>query len=430
VRRAGEKALDCLTGVDVRTVRSQSAVSSVAVPDTDAYLERLAELAVAFGANVQPGQIVGVQSAIGKEELTRAIAAAAYRHGAKFVDAVYFDPYVKRARIEHASGETLDFVPSWYGERALSLGVERAARIGLSGPGDPSIFDGLDPERLGRDRLPWLKETGLLVNQRTTNWTAVPGPTREWACLVHPDLDPDQAYERLWQEIGHVCRLDEPDPVAAWTARLDVLLENAAKLSALRLDAVHLEGPGTDLTIGLLPGSRWHAANFLTVDDLEHHPNLPTEEVFTTPDPKRADGHVAATKPLELGGTVVRGLRVRFEGGKAVEIDADEGAEILRGRTASDEGGSRLGEVALVDREGRIGPLGTVFYDTLLDENAASHVALGRGFEFVVDPADHSRINQSEIHIDFMIGSNDLSVTGIATSGERVPLLRDGNWQI
>jgi aminopeptidase len=390
---------------------------------------RLADLAVSFGANVQPGQIVAVHSTIGKEGLTRAIAASAYRHGAKFVDVVYFDPHVKRARIEYAAEETLDFVPSWMGERMLALGEQRAARIGLSGPSEPHLFDDLDQERLGRDRLPWLKETGTLVNERTTNWLAIPGPSPGWAELVFPDLPPAEALDRLWQEIAHVCRLDDPDPVSVWNERLETLTRNAKRLTELRLDAVHFEGPGTDLRVGLLPGSNWDAAGFTTVDGIEHRPNLPTEEVFTTPDPERVDGFVSATKPLELQGTIVRGLRVRFENGRAVEIDADSGAETLRGRASSDDGGARLGEVALVDREGRIGPLGTVFYDTLLDENAASHIALGRGFEFAVASEYQDRINQSAIHIDFMIGSNEVDVTGISTSGERIPLLRGGAWQ-
>jgi aminopeptidase len=199
-----------------------------------------------------------------------------------------------------------------------------------------------------------------------------------------------------------------------------------------RFDALHYEGPGTDLTVGLLPSASWQAARFETVDGIEHMPNLPTEEVFTTPDPERVDGHVTATKPLVLiDGTVVRGLSVSFEGGRAVKIDAETAAETMRTICARDEGAARVGEIALVDREGRIGALDTVFYDTLLDENAASHIAFGQGFPFLIeDDAVRERSNSSEIHVDFMIGSDTLEVTGITTAGERVPVLRDGNWQI
>ena len=246
-----------------------------------------------------------------------------------------------------------------------------------------------------------------------------------------PQLDAEAAYEQLAEEIVHVCRLDEPDPAAAWQARIGELSAVGERLNALGLDALHYEGPGTDLTVGLLPSSSWIGALSTTVDGLEHLPNVPTEEVFTTPDPERADGHVRSTMPLVLvDGSIVRGLEARFEGGRAVHIDAEEGAELIRARTARDEGASRLGEVALVDRESRIGQLGTVFYETLLDENAASHIALGSGFSFGVQTdEDRARVNESAIHIDFMIGGNDVDVTGLTADGERVPLLRDGVWQ-
>jgi aminopeptidase len=236
--------------------------------------------------------------------------------------------------------------------------------------------------------------------------------------------------ERLWQEIVHICRLDEDDPVAAWIARQDELVAVSGRLTELGLDALHFEGPGTDLRVGLLPTSRWLSARFETVDGIVHMPNLPSEEVFTVPDPLRVDGEVRSTKPLVVGGTIVRGLRVGFEGGRAVSIDADEGGALLAQYAARDEGASRLGEVALVDAAGRIGPLDTVFYDTLIDENAASHIALGSAYEFTAGEEDHERINRSQIHIDFMIGSPDVDVTGVMASGERVPVLRGGIWQI
>jgi len=181
----------------------------------------------------------------------------------------------------------------------------------------------------------------------------------------------------------------------------------------------------------MLPTHTWWAADFTTRGGLRHFPNLPTEEVFTTPDPLRTEGHVTSTMPLVLGdGTIIRGLKVRFEAGKAVEITADENAEALRAKLAVDDGGVHLGELALVDRHGRIGPLDTVFYDTLLDENARSHIALGSGFEFLVEDDDVARVNRSATHVDFMIGSPELEVDGVTADGERVPLLRGGDWQI
>jgi aminopeptidase len=390
----------------------------------------LAALAV-HGANVQPGQVVGLGAYLGQEELVRAIAAAAYERGALFVDVWYFDPLVKRARVAHADPETLDFVPSWYGARFDALGERRDARIHLAGVTAPNALDGLDPSLAGRDQLPYLKEIPRIVGERTTNWTIVPCPHPAWAKLVHRDLDDEAAYARLWRELWHVLRLDEEDPARAWDDRMDTLRRNAETLAARRFDAIELHGPGTELTVGLLPSATWWAADFSTVDGLRHFPNLPTEEVFTTPDPERTEGYVAATRPLVFrDGTIVRGLRVRFERGRAVEIDADENADALRAKTELDEGAARLGELALVDRHGRIGPLGTVFYDTLLDENAASHIALGNGFEFLVNDEDAGRVNRSATHIDFMIGSNELDVTGVTSGGERVPILRGGDWQI
>jgi aminopeptidase len=391
--------------------------------------EALAALAV-HGANVQAGQVVAVGAYVGQEKLARAVAAAAYERGAIFVDVSYFDPYVKRARIAHADPDTLDFVPSWYGARFEALGERRDARIHLAGTTAPNALAGLDPALAGRDELPYVKEIPRLVSARTTNWTIVPCPHPEWGKLVHPDLDDAAAYERLWQDLWHVLRLDDDDPTKAWDARMDTLRRNAETLAARRFDAIELRAPGTELTIGLLPTATWWAADFSTVDGLRHFPNLPTEEVFTTPDPGRTNGHATATKPLVFrDGTIVRGLRVTFEDGRAVRIEADENQDALRSKMELDDGASRLGELALVDRQGRIGPLDTVFYDTLLDENAASHIALGNGFPFLVEEPDAPRVNVSKTHIDFMIGSNELEVTGVTAGGERVPVLRDGDWQ-
>jgi aminopeptidase len=393
-------------------------------------LARFADLLVGFAANVQPGQLVAVGSELGKEPLTRAIAASAYRRGARYVDVQYADPFVRRARIEHGSDEALATVPSWLGERILALGEQRCARIALSGPAAPGLLEDLDPARIGADRSQALREAGKVLNERTTNWTIAPCPTPGWASLVHPDLPAEQALRRLWEQVAHVCRLDEPDPVAAWRERMRALASVAERLSDARFDAIRFEGPGTDLTVGLLGSSRWLSATFSTADGLPHVPNLPSEEVFTTPDPRRADGVVRATKPLMVAGGRIEGLTVRFEGGRAVQVDAERGAETLRALTRHDDGGARLGEVALVDAAGRIGPLETVFYDTLLDENAASHLALGQGFAFAVDGDDAARINQSEIHIDFMIGGSDVEVTGVTREGRRVPVLRGGEWAV
>jgi aminopeptidase len=393
-------------------------------------LERFAQLAVDFSANVQPGQIVTIEGETGMEPVIRAVAERAYERGARFVDVVYFDPYVKKARLQLAAEDTLDFVPEWYGKRMLQLGDVHAARIVLVPRVSPGIMNGVDPRRAGRDQLPDIQERLEVINKRLVNWTIMPVPTQPWAEIVYPDLESEAALARLTEELTHVCRLDEDDPVAAWRERRETLHSVAERLTERHFDAVRLHGPGTDLTVGLLPTSVWEGGSAKTVDGIEHMPNVPTEEVYTTPDPTRAEGIVRTTKPLDVGGTIIRGLEVRFEGGRAVDIQAESGADVLRERAAYDADASRLGELALVDREGRIGTLGTTFYNTLLDENAASHIALGNAYEIAVSAEDVPNINKSAIHIDFMIGGDDVQVTGITHDGDEVPVLRDGSWQI
>jgi aminopeptidase len=397
----------------------------------DALLRRYADLIVEVGANVQPGQIVWIVAEPRAAPLVRLVAAAAYARGALFVDPWYFDPWVKRARLEHAADDTLEFVPDWTPAALLGIGEHHGVRISITPQVPPGLLTGIDPARAGRDGLPAVKENFDVINARSTNWTVVPWPSPEWARLVHPGLGDDAAVAKLWEQLEFVLRLDEPDAAAAWHARLAQLHDAGKRIDAHRFDALHFVGPGTDLTVGLLPTSRFSSETpgMQTVDGIVHAPNLPTEEISSAPDPLRVDGIVTATKPLDVSGSVIENLRVRFEGGRAVEIEGD-GAEALRARAAKDEGASRLGEVALVDREGRIGKTDTVFFNTLLDENAASHLALGNAYAISVGDEDRDRINRSAIHIDFMIGSDDVAVTGITSDGAEVPVLRGGVWQV
>jgi aminopeptidase len=396
-------------------------------------LERYADLIVSVGANVQPGQVVAIDASPEAAPLVHTIARLAYERGARYVDVGYFDGAVKRIRAQHAREETLDWAPPWIGRRLLDLGELDAARIVLTPLLPPALLEGVDPARAGKDRLPSVPELFKVIDDRSIAWTISPYPLAGWARAVYPDVDEGEAVDLLWQDVIHVCRLDEPDPAAAWVARIDEIWQRAQKLDELDLDALHFEGPGTDLTVGLLPSSRFakEGGAAHTRTGVRHMPNLPTEEMYTTPDPERTEGVVAATKPLDVSGSVVDGLRVRFEGGRVVGIEADTNADALRMRVATDEGASRLGEVALVDRESRIGKLGRVFFNTLLDENAASHIALGDAYAMpIADPADLPRINESAIHVDFMIGSDDVTVTGRTKDGRDVTVMRGGSWQI
>jgi aminopeptidase len=309
------------------------------------------------------------------------------------------------------------------------LGALHGAVISLAGDPAPGLYDDIDAQRLGRDAIV-LPEWGQVVGERSVNWTIVPAPTREWAAAIHPDLPADAALERLWTQIERICRLDEPDPAGAWRARSAGLAACAARLTGAGLESLHFEGDGTDLHVGLLPGTAWMGGGITTTWGREHLPNLPTEEVFTSPDPERTEGVVRSTKPLLVGGRAVTGLRMRFEGGRAVEIDADSGADLVRELAHRDDGAARLGEVALVDGSGRVGELDTIFRHTLLDENAASHIAIGRGFPFLADgPATAQRINISAVHTDFMIGGPGIRVSGRTSDGREVDVLGpDGTW--
>ncbi len=367
---------------------------------------------------------------LGQEDVARAIAAECYRRGAHQVEVRYGDPYVNLARLRLAPDEALGSVLPWVRRRPEEMAELRCAWIALSGPAAPGLLDQIDPARIGRDSVA-LVEWNRVIDERTVAWTIVPGPSAAWAGLVFPDLPADAALERLWEALERILRLDEPDPVAAWRERSAQLTTAAARLDRAGLDSLRFVGPGTDLTVGLISGVRWAGGGLSTAWGREHVPNLPTEEVFTSPDPERTEGVVTATKPLLVSGRAIDGLRVRFEAGRAVQIDADDGVSLLRELVRRDADGNRLGEVALVDASGRVGPSGIVFQDTLLDENAASHIAFGAGFGHLArDPSTAARINSSAVHTDFMIGGPEVTVTAVTGDGREVPVLIDGAWAL
>ncbi len=392
-----------------------------------ARLDRYADLAVRVGANVQPGQLVEVMANVEHADVARAVARSAYRAGASYVDLRYSDPHVRRALIEHGAEDVLSWTPPWLLERIRSFGRERAAIIALTGDAEPDLLADLPGERVGRARMLDLAAEGTKqMNERLNNWTVVGVPNEGWARQMFGEPD----VERLWELVEHCVRLDLDDPVEAWGEHVARLGARVAQLDALGIDSLRFRGPGTDLTVGLLPQSLWQGCESLTADGLTYVANMPTEEVFTTPDWRRTDGVVRSTRPLALYGRIIRGLELRFESGQIVDVRADEGAEVVTGQLSSDERAPFLGEVALVDGTSRIGRTGVTFFDTLFDENATCHVAYGAAYAEAVDGGLIEGVNVSTVHTDFMIGGPDVHVDAVTRAGDVVPLLRDDVWQL
>jgi aminopeptidase len=389
--------------------------------------DRYAELAVRVGANVQPGQLVEVLARVEHAPVARAVTRAAYRAGAAYVDVYYSDQHIRRALIEGAADELLSWTPPWLLKRAKQVGDERAAVVALTGDAEPNLLADLPGERVGKARMLELaEESNRQINEQLNNWTVIGVPNAGWAQQMfgEPDL------ERLWQAVEFTVRLDEDDPVAAWRAHVKRIGNRARTLNDLQIDSLHFEGPGTDLRVGLLPESRWQGCESLTATGLPYVANMPTEEVFTTPDMRRTEGFVRSTRPLALYGRIVKGLEVRFEAGRIVDVKADEGADVVQGQLHTDETAGFLGEVALVDGTSRIGQTGLTFFDTLFDENTTCHVAYGGAYAEAVEGGVIEGVNVSNVHTDFMVGGPEVDVDAVTRDGTVVPLLRNDVWQL
>ena len=407
-------------------------VPSVALTG-DERLRRYAELAVRVGANVHPGQDVVVTCLVEHAEIARAIVREAYRAGAKHVIVQYGDLHTRRAAIELGPEEELGWSAPYMLDWVGRWDEENPALISLTGNPDPDLLAGLDPALVGRSepkdlRLAYLES----IRGRHINWVIVAAPNEGWATQVFGEPD----VERLWDAVAMATRLFEADPVAAWKAHAENLQRRADALNELGFDALHFNGPGTDLKVGLLSGTQWQCASTSTAKGIEHIPNVPTEEVFTSPDWRRTEGTVRSTYPLLTAGARVSGLELRFEAGKVVDVNADSGAEIIRQQIGSDEQAPYVGEIALVDGSSPVKRTGLVFCDTLFDENATCHMALGDGMPETLD-ADIPRdellahgVNVSGIHVDFMIGGEDVDVDGLDRDGNATPIIRGDVWQL
>lgn len=410
------------------------------MPSTDfeTKLDRYAEVIVKIGLNVQPDQRVLVYAVPEAMPLVRLVAKHAYRAGATLVTPQYADDAMTRIRIENAPPGSLEVFPEWLADGRLRSAQNGDALLSIGGP-RPNYFAGLDTQALTtlqRTAGRYNKAASEYVSRCDINWLAVAVPTPEWADKLFPELPADQRQARLWDVLFDLCRVSTPDPYAAWQAHIDDLRGRMEYLNAKQYRELRYTGPGTDLKVGLVENHLWEGAAAHLPSGLAFVPNIPTEEVFTMPHREHTSGIVRATMPLDRSGVLIEDFSLRFEAGHVVEVQAASGEEILRGIIDTDDGAGRLGEVALVPNNSPIAQSGLLFLNTLFDENAASHLALGQNYPTTIrngtslsdDELFAAGGNRSLVHVDFMIGSGEIDVDGVAADGSVEPVMRDGNW--
>jgi aminopeptidase len=401
-------------------------------------LNQLAEVAVRVGLGLQAGQELLMTASLDALPLARRITEQAYRAGASLVTTLYTDDEAALMRYRFAPDESFDRAANWLYDGMGAAFKSGAARLAIAG-GNPALLSNEDPAKVSRANRavsqayrPALE----LITRHAINWTIVASATPAWAAAVFPDDAPDVALAKLWDAIFETSRINGNDPVAAWKAHDAGLHNRAARLNEKRYSALQYRGPGTDFRLGLADDHLWLGGGTTAGNGLYCIPNMPTEEVFTTPHKERADGTVTATKPLSHQGTMIEGIQVRFEKGRIVEARASRGQEVLQKLIDTDEGARRLGEVALVPHSSPISASGMLFFNTLFDENAASHIALGQAYSSCLRDGDKltpeqlaaKGANDSLIHVDWMIGSGKLDIDGITASEVAEPLMRQGEW--
>jgi aminopeptidase len=400
-------------------------------------LARYADAIVQASLQVGEGDSLIVQAQPEHRELSVAIAESAYRAGAQFVEIVTADPLVTRARLLHGSDEAIGALSPWSRRRFREVSGPGGALVQIAGDGVAGYLDGVPPERIATDFTRLSKQIAFLrraqLNLRAA-WTIAAWPTDHWAGQVYPKLEPLKAKRRLAQDLLRFSRLADEDGkgTSGWLKHLRTIGRRGEKLTKLGLAGLELRGPGTELDLGFVPGTRWLGGPEKLVDGRITAPNMPTEEVFTSPDARATNGTFRCTFPLSFRGRLIEGLRGEFSNGRLVrlEADSDDDRDFVAAYIDSDRMGRRLGEVALVDASSRIGQTGRIYYNTLLDENAAAHIAFGSGFGGTRSETPARGVNRSSTHLDVMIGSAEVEVTGIDSRGRRVPLIRNGAWQI
>ena len=400
----------------------------------DRTLERYADAIVRSCLEIGPGDLLAVHGEPAHRELILALTRVAYAAGAHYVDVAFVEPAVRRARVDYADPETLDYQPPWAERRLRDVAKAHGASISINGPSAPMLMNGADPGRAARERssrIPGQRVYLREVQRNALRFCVVAYPVEGWCAPVYPELDPAAATRQVAADLASFCRVADEDPADAWDRHVAMLSARAAWLNELGLDRIVLRAPGTELEVGMARGGKWCAADETTIHGDRFRANMPTEEVFTSPDPRRTSGSFRCTRPLTLDGRRIDGIHGRFANGRLVEIgaDNDDDRSYLASYTSRDRGAGRLGEVALVDATSRIGATGRTYGITLLDENAASHIAFGSGYSSTRYP-DGARVNNSQIHVDVMIGAPEMEVTGYTTAGQPVPIVRDGLLQL
>ena len=402
-----------------------------------ASLARYADAIVRASLGIEKGDTLVVDGEPEHRELLVAIAESAYRAGARFVDVVTGDPLVMRARLRHASDDAIGALSPWALRRFREVARPNGALAHIAGEGEAGYLDGVSPARIAADYAARAKQLGFLRRAQLNmeaRWIIAGWPTDHWAGQVYPGVEPLKAKRRLARDLLRFCRLEDEDGkgTSGWTKHLRTLSRRSARLTKLGLTRLELRGPGTELDLGFVEGTRWLGGFETLADGRRLASNMPTEEVFTSPDPRRTTGTFKCTFPLSFRGRLIHGLRGEFAKGRLVrlEADSDDDRDFVAEFIDADRAGRRLGEVALVDASSRIGQTGRIYYNTLLDENAAAHIAFGSGFGGTRTETPPRGLNRSTIHLDVMIGGPDLEATGFNARGRRIPLIREGTWQL
>jgi aminopeptidase len=401
-------------------------------------LEKYADVIVKVGLNLREGQRLIISAGITDYPLVRAITKSAYQAGARVISVFYNDDEIEHIRLKMSSREALKEVPTWILQAYLDHAKKGDAFLSISSE-NPDLLSDVDPEAIGIFRKAMgkkFKKVSEYIMRNAINWCVISYPAEAWAKKVFPGVSVKQAQDKLWEAIFQTCRVDQPDPVAAWQTHIQDLKKRSEYLNKKRYTALHYKAPGTDLTVGLPRQHQWLAGQSKAENGIAFTANLPTEEVFTMPHKDKVDGMVSSSRPLIVYGTTVEDFTLTFEKGKVVNITAKKNEAALRKLIETDEGGSRIGEVALVPNSSPISQRGHLFYNMLFDENAASHIALGRAYRFTMKggpkmtEAEFTKRggNESLIHSDFMVGSNKMDIDGVREDGTSEPVMRAGEW--